>query len=586
MAQILTWIPYDRSILARFAQDPPEVRRRARLVAAFSVLAFSGGTTLAFTHLFLFRIPFAQVIAPLLAGLCGLLVPFYLVRSRSLPKAGHVIAACWLLAVGWGVYLRGGLASPPLMCQVAVPFIALTLIGPRAALFWLGVVTVEMLAYPTLAAFGVVLPDQMAQEFRLPSNLVAASLFGSLMLAMGFALEWLRVKASEELAEAQEKEHAAEREAQMLRADRLTSLGQLAASLGHELNNPLAYVLGNLELLTQLAPQGELTEPLADALDGATKMRTIVQDLRTFTRGDEERLGPVDLKSVVASSLRMVAGEVKHRALVRTELADVPAVLANDTRLGQILVNLLVNAAHAIPERRALPGEIVISSRLDATGAVVLEVRDNGTGIPPEILHRVTEPFFTTKPVGVGTGLGLSVCENLVRRFGGAMQIASTVGVGTTIAITLPAVQKSSDTPLVTGPRVSTLPHARTAQSLRVLVIDDDDAALRTLERTLRVHEVTCVRGAPAALTTLAKRRDFDLILCDVMMPEMTGPELAQALAARDPELAGRIVFMTGGAITQRTQQFLAQTSHVILQKPLEVSALERVLARTQRRAA
>ena len=434
---LLQVLPYDRSILSRFADDPPELRRRARLVAAFSLLGFTGGTSLALSHWLFFEIPARQCVAPLVAGLTSLLVPPLLLRSRSLRLSGHVLSACWLLACGWGVYLRGGLASPPVMCQVAAPFIAFTLIDRPAALFWLVVVGAEYGVYLVLAALGITLPDLMAPRHHVTSNLVAATLFGTLVLAMALALEWLRLKAQEELAEAERGKLELMRETQLLRADRLASIGQLAGSIAHELNNPLSYVLLNLEHVSAALPPGELQQALEEAAEGAGRMRTIVQDLKTFVRADDEQLVPVELGQAVQSSLRLVQAELKNRITLRRELGAAPRVLAGETRLGQIIVNLVVNAAQAMPEGGS--PEIVVAIDTASDGSARLRVSDNGVGIPPAILARVTEPFFTTKPVGVGTGLGLSVVANLVKRFGGTLSIESKEGAGTQVTITLPA---------------------------------------------------------------------------------------------------------------------------------------------------
>ncbi len=575
MADVLQLNPFDRSVARLFA---PELRRRARLVAAFSLLGFTGGLSLAASHFFFFRIAPWQCLPPLTAGLVAGSVPLLLLRRRMLRAAGHVIAACWLVACGWGVYLRGGLASPPVMCQVAMPFIAIVLIDRRAAVQWFLIVCAELAAYPALGALGVVVPNRMPSEYFVLSNVVAAALFGTLVLAMAFALEWLREAAQAELAEAQGQKLEAEREAQLLRADRLASVGQLAASMAHEINNPLSYVIGNLEFLAASAPEGEAREAFRDALDGAARVRTIVQDLKTFARADEEQLAAVDLDRVVASSLRMVAGQVRHRAALRTELSECPQVLASEVRLGQIVVNLVVNSAQAIPDDGRRDHEIVVAVRTDEKGRAELSVRDTGAGIPADVLPRVTEPFFTTKPVGVGTGLGLAVCSNLVKRLGGELRIESVVGQGTKVTIALPPATSAAE-----SAGAAELPSMTSGERLRFLLIDDDPAVLRALDRMLRGHDVTLAHGGREALAIVERRRDFDLVLCDVMMPEITGVEVARALAERAPELARRLIFITGGVTTERAQAFLGAARHRVLQKPVELSALRSLCRETAR---
>jgi signal transduction histidine kinase len=579
MDRILRLLPFDAAVRSRFAADSPEVRRRARLVAAFCALACSGGFGLAASHYLLFEIPFVLVLPPLLAGLVAIALPALLLRTASVRLCGHLVGACWLVACGWGMWLRGGLASPPLYAQAAVPFIALVVLDSGAAALWGAVVLSELLGYGVLLFLGVRLPDRMPPAYDLASNVVASSLFGILVMAMGFAMEWLRGEANQELAVALERKVKAEREAAILRADRLASMGQLVASLAHEINNPLSYLMGNLDFLSREVAPGEQLAAVRDALEGASRVKTIVQDLKTFARSDDERLAPVDLRTVVASSLRMAAGEIRHRAEVQTALADCPEVLGTATRLGQVVINLIVNAAQAMPEGRR--GLIRVALDRTAAGEARLRVIDDGAGIPEEILPRVTEPFFTTKPVGVGTGLGLSVCDNLVRKMGGAMVIESRAGEGTSVTITLPpaapqpgAQEREREQP---GPL---------GAALRILVIDDEPAALRSLERSLRGHTVVCASGGREALELLARDPAFDLILCDLMMPGQSGVEVAEALRRGEPKVEARLVLITAGAITERTRAFLERTSLDLLPKPIDVAALLQLVSSTPRRRA
>jgi signal transduction histidine kinase len=574
---VLTLNPIDGLMRERFASDSPDLRRRARLVAAFGVLACSGGWSLAFSHFFLFDISLTRVVAPFFAGTVALLSPILLARTRWLSLCAHLVAACWLLAVGWGMWLRGGLASPPLMSQVAVPFIALVILDRRAAALWSGVVAAELATYGGLLTLGIDLPDFMPPQHRLTSNVVAAGLFGTLMLAMGIAMEWLREEASTELAVAIQRKALAEREASMLRAERLASVGQLVASLAHEINNPLSYLLGNLHYLSDELTQPELRSAVIDALDGATRVKTIMQDLKTFSRDDDERVVPVDLATVVASSLRLVKGETRHRTSVVQDFQQCPLVLATPTRIGQIVINLMVNAAQASSEER--PNLITVSLDTTADGRARLSVSDTGVGIPPEILARVTEPFFTTKPVGVGTGLGLSVCSNLAARMGGVLEVRSTLGVGTTVRVTLPPAPDDDEAeplptvqPIPSGPR------------MRILVVDDEPAMLRSLERALGGHDVVTALGGEAALALLRRDTAFDLVLCDVMMPEPSGVAVAQAIRQLDPGLDARVVLITAGATNDRTRAFLSANRYPVLPKPLDLTALLRLVASTEQR--
>jgi PAS domain S-box-containing protein len=235
----------------------------------------------------------------------------------------------------------------------------------------------------------------------------------------------------------------------LAQSDRLASVGTLAAGVAHEINNPLAYVIANLdfareELRASGAPPADL-EPLSQAIDeareGAERMRLIVQDLKVFSRKDDDRLEWVQLPRALDSAAAMAWNEIRHRARLVKDYQPLPAVYANEARLGQVFLNLLVNAAHAIAEGAAERNEIRLSTRVDETGRIVVEVRDSGRGIPEELRARVFEPFFTTKPLGEGTGLGLPICRDIVARLGGALEFESEVGVGTVFRVLLPGAR-------------------------------------------------------------------------------------------------------------------------------------------------
>jgi signal transduction histidine kinase len=429
-------LPFDAAISKRFANDAPDTRRRARLISAFALLEVGGAALLVSTHLLRLTIPTWYAAVPVAAGLISLVVPLVVLRWKALRVGGHLCAACWLMVVGWGVFLRGGIMAPALFGLGAAPFIATMLLGRRAGLGWLVPVVAAFLLLVGLDVAGVTMTDRMPAEYARFSNWLAAALFSGLLVAIGMAQEWLRAKTNEELEAAERRKVAAEHEAELARADRLASLGQLAAGVAHELNNPLTYLQTNLELLEEYPMSADARASLDEAIEGTGRIKLIVRDLKEYSRFDDE-LGPVELHAVVRSGLRIASGELK-RVTVLTDFGPCPSVHANETRLGQVVVNLLVNASQAGAR------EIAVSTRSDPSGNAVLAVRDTGEGIPPELLRRVREPFFTTKPAGVGTGLGLSVCDQLVRQFGGVMTIESTVGVGTTITLVLPPAPAES----------------------------------------------------------------------------------------------------------------------------------------------
>ncbi|MFL5348138.1 MAG: sensor histidine kinase [Hyalangium sp.] len=237
---------------------------------------------------------------------------------------------------------------------------------------------------------------------------------------------------------------------QLLFADRLATVGRLAAGVGHEINNPLSYILSNLrfiqrELLREeaaaLPEREELQQAATDAKEGAERVKLIVQELKLLSRPDDVALGSVELGEVVRGVTKIAAQELRNRARLVEDFREVPAVWGNGPRLGQVVLNLLINAAHAIDPGREEQNEVRVVTRERGAGSVILEVSDTGCGIPPENLERIFEPFFTTKPIGMGTGLGLSVCRNIISSMGGTIQVESEVGRGTTFRITLPTVE-------------------------------------------------------------------------------------------------------------------------------------------------
>jgi PAS domain S-box-containing protein len=237
-------------------------------------------------------------------------------------------------------------------------------------------------------------------------------------------------------------------------ADRMVAVGTLAAGVAHEINNPLAFVNANLgfalETLEALPPSGgaapEATAravedcriALREATAGAARVRRIVQDLKMLSRAAEDRPVPIDVGAALDAALHLARNDLRQRARVTPRIGEVPPILGDEARVSQVFLNLLVNAAQAIPEGR--PDEHEIEIRLGVEeGQVVLRVRDTGCGIPPENLRRIFDPFFTTKPVGVGTGLGLAISHRIVTALGGEIEVESAVGRGSTFRVAFPA---------------------------------------------------------------------------------------------------------------------------------------------------
>jgi two-component system cell cycle sensor histidine kinase/response regulator CckA len=367
-------------------------------------------------------------------------------------------------------------------------------------------------------------------------------------------------------------------------SDRMASVGTLAAGVAHEINNPLTYVISNLEmLLEELHESGPssaagklsaLEEIIGQARQGAERVRKIVGGLKTFSRPQDECVA-LDLQRVLELSVNMATNEIKHRARLVKDYGPAPAVLANEGRLGQVFINLLVNAAQSIAEGHASHNEIRIVTATDARGRAVVEVRDTGRGIPPEALPRIFDPFFTTKAVGGGTGLGLSICHGIVTSLGGDIVVKSRPGEGTVVQVVLPAAGFA--TADVAKPRVST--RAEAGRRGKVLIVDDDDLVGASLKRVLRrEHDVTYVGTGAEALQRL-RSEHFDVVLCDLMMPEMTGMELHAEASRSMPAAGERFIFMTGGAFTPTAKAFLDASPNLRFEKPYDAQEL-RVLLR------
>ena len=386
-----------------------------------------------------------------------------------------------------------------------------------------------------------------------------------------------------ELREASMRSERRKMEEQLVLSDRMVSIGTLAAGVAHEINNPLAAVLANLDYMeSELAkipngPQGleEIVEPLRDARFAADRVRQIVRDLKLFSRPDEERRGPVDLHRVLDSTLRMTENEVRHRARLVKKYGEVPPVDGNEARLGQVFLNLVVNAAQAMPEGNADQHEIRVITSTDESGRVLVEIHDTGSGISAAMLPHVFEPFFTTKPVGVGTGLGLAICHRIVTSYRGELLVESEVGKGTVFKVALPATRwptANTDAPRATG-------GDRQKRGARVIAVDDEAMVGIAVGRMLAPdHTVTALTDARAVLERVSRGERFDIILCNVMMPSMSGPELHEELARIAPEQAERMVFMTGGAFTPAARAFLDRVKNLRLEKPFDATELRHVV--------
>jgi PAS domain S-box-containing protein len=367
---------------------------------------------------------------------------------------------------------------------------------------------------------------------------------------------------------------------QLMVSDRMASVGTLASSVAHEINNPLAAMLANVDFAIQDSAEWahgpnapprtvEVQEALRDARECAERVRNIVKDLKIFSRTEEDRLGPVDTRLALESALRMASNEIKHRARLVKAYGKVPPVEGNESRLGQVFLNLIVNAVQAMDEGRADSNELRVTTRTGPSGRIDVEIGDTGPGMGPETLQKLFTPFFSTKPAGMGTGLGLAICHRIVNGMGGEISVESKLGVGTVFKVSLRAAHSEAKEAVAT-PAVS--PVGRRG---RVLMIDDEKMMGKAVQRMLASeHEVQVFTSAREALDCIVGGQRFDVILCDMMMPVLTGMDFYELLLEQVPGQAERIVFLTGGAFTQKAREFLERVASARLEKPFELQRL------------
>lgn len=372
--------------------------------------------------------------------------------------------------------------------------------------------------------------------------------------------------------------------------ERLSTVGLLAAGVSHEINNPSAAILMNAETVRADIEQvlslprfqqgaafqeraGEWLEALGDTIGASRRISSIVRSLNVFSRRTNDDTAPVatNLNTEIQTVLRLVGKEVRMQAGVDLELgADLPDVNAPPFALTQIVSNLVVNALQALDAATAAPANRRLHIETATDGeSVLLQVSDNGNGIPPEVIGRVFDPFFTTKPVGSGTGLGLSITRELVHRCGGEVFVESDVGHGTTFRVVLPIAPPTADAvrPMSQAP-APLLRH-------RVLVVDDDAALLRALTRSLGNHfECVAETSGEAALARVRDGEHFDAALLDMVMPGLDGLDTWRSLGLIKPELARRTVFFSGGVRAGERAALLEATGQPLLPKPVEVAQI------------
>jgi signal transduction histidine kinase len=443
--------------------------------------------------------------------------------------------------------------------------------------------------FDAISALAVLKERNLDLPFIIVSNAIVESVAVEVMRAgahdflLKSSLGRLGAVIEREVREAKMRTESRRMQQQLMISDRLASIGMVAAGVAHEINNPLAYVLGNIQFaLEQLeamngtggvSPEmAELVEALQHAHEGSERIRVTTRDLKVFCRTDETAKTCVNVRKVMESSINMAWNEIRHRARLVRQFEVVPGIEGNENRLGQVFLNLLVNAAQALPERPLEQNEISVRIRA-SDGQVLIEIRDTGSGIAPAEQKRIFEPFYTTKASGVGTGIGLSICRSIVTELGGQIALESKLGEGTTFRIALPALTAVlSSIP----PRVQPVAPRRA----RVLAIDDEAHLCKLIRRLLTPeHEVHTLGDARQGLELLQEDRSFDVIFCDLIMPRMSGMEFYGELSRTAPELARRTVFLTGGAFNSKARQFLSSVTNRVVEKPFSAQSLHGTIA-------
>ena len=384
-----------------------------------------------------------------------------------------------------------------------------------------------------------------------------------------------------------EREHRMQRRLEL--AERLASLGTVAAGVAHEVNNPLSFVISNIdfalsELQTQTTDSGagspawmrELVQALGEAQTGAERVKQIVSELRAFARPTSTHTDRQNVNRILRSAIDMVAHELRRSAKVRTEYAEVPPVLANETRLSQVFMNLLLNAAHAVASPAARGQEIVVRSYVEPDGNVAVEISDQGCGMNAETQSRIFDPFFTTKEPGLGTGLGLAICRGIVSSLHGEIRVESREGEGTRFIVSLPSAAEGASEVATSSAETPAVDHSMRAA---ILVIDDEPLLRSVIARMIgSEYELTLVESADQATALIESGNRYDAILCDLMLRRQSGMDLHALLLQRHADQARRMIFLTGGAFTTDAAEFLNLMQRRHLAKPFTAEELRETL--------
>ncbi|MEO8294960.1 MAG: ATP-binding protein [Gemmatimonadota bacterium] len=361
---------------------------------------------------------------------------------------------------------------------------------------------------------------------------------------------------------------------QLIQSEKMSAVGQLVAGVAHDLNNPLASVLGFADFLVE-SPDvpSNLREPIRVIQQESLRAATIVRNLLGFARKQEHRRQKTQLRQLLDGTLVLLRNQLMaDRVEVRIEIEpEFPGLHINHNQIQQVFVNLIHNASQAITST-GRPGEITIRAR-QGIQSVIIEVADDGPGMPEELAAQAFEPFFTTKPEGQGTGLGLNICQGIVKEHGGRITVTTAPGEGATFTIELPLEETDASEPGMTTPFPLQTP------AFRILLIDDEPHILHYLRTTLETwgHQV---ESAPDGQTGLemASAGNFDLIISDLRMPRLGGREFYEILVGKNPAMAQNVVFSTGDTVRGDTLDFLEREGRPYLTKPFSLAELRNLL--------
>jgi PAS domain S-box-containing protein len=402
-------------------------------------------------------------------------------------------------------------------------------------------------------------------------------------------------------------------QAELTRAEKLASIGLLASGVAHEINNPLTYILFNMESLGEDLPQltnviqrcqhranniplehnpfagltstelklfhqpflEDISERIDEAIQGIHRIKTIVQELSAFSRLDTPNIASVDVFVAIECAINMAHNEIKYRANLIKDYGPVPPVKASPDQLIQVFLNILMHIINSLDESNAASNKIRIHIQQEQN-YVNVKFEDTGRGLTPEEIEYIFEPFSNTKNIGVGSGLSLSLCKNTLLSFGGDIEVHSEIGRGTCFSIKLPiATENELKEEPQQCPNDCKCSHRR-----RILLIDDESGVRTTIKKYLhKDHEVITAESGAKAQAIIEEDHNFDLLLCDLMMPQMSGMDLHQWLTKKYPELAKRTIFISGGVFTPKAKQYLNNINNPLLEKPFDMKDLQKLIA-------